>query len=88
MTILFFYPKIRFNRRLVKMDIKTSGQEITCTKGADCMKTQDTYQEPIVIKSETAIVRVYRPILTEEERARRMKQVHDAAAALLKCYKK
>ena len=52
------------------------------------MKTQDTYQEPIVIKSETAIVRVYRPILTEEERARRMKQVHDAAAALLKCCKK
>lgn len=52
------------------------------------MKRQDTYMEPVTYETPTAIVRVYRPILTDEERARRMKQVHDAAAALLKCCKK
>lgn len=30
-----------------------------------------------------AIVTVHRPVLTEEERARRMKAIHDAAAALI-----
>ncbi len=45
---------------------------------------EDTYMEPIVYQSEHAIVRVFRPILTPEERARRMKQIHDAAADLIR----
>ena len=44
----------------------------------------DQYMEPITITYPNAVVRVYRPILDEEERARRMKRIHDAAAALLK----
>lgn len=51
-------------------------------------KSNDTYMEPITIESPGAIIRVYRPILTEEERARRMKRLHDAAAELLKSCKK
>lgn len=46
-------------------------------------KQQDEYMEPKVYEFPNAIVRVYRPILTDEERARRMKQIHDAAAKLL-----
>lgn len=52
-------------------------------------KTKDTYMEPIIIKHQNGgISRVYRPILTEEERAARMKELHDAAAELLKSCKK
>ena len=29
------------------------------------------------------IIRIYRPVLTEEERARRMKEIADAAARLI-----
>lgn len=47
-------------------------------------KSKDEYMEPIVYRDAGAIIRVYRPILTEEERERRMKRLHDAAAALLK----
>lgn len=47
-------------------------------------KTEDTYMEPVVFRYPGMTVRVYRPILTEEERARRMKALHDACAALLK----
>ena len=36
------------------------------------------------IKSKGAIVNVFSPVLTEEERAKRMKAIHNAAAALLK----
>ena len=36
-----------------------------------------------VIESPDAAVRVYSPILTAEERARRMKEIHKAAARLL-----
>ena len=36
------------------------------------------------IKSKSATIRVFSPILTEEERAKRMKAIHDASAALLK----
>lgn len=51
-------------------------------------KSKDEYMEPIVMQDAGAIIRVYRPILTEEERARRMKRLHDAAADLLKSCKK
>lgn len=46
-------------------------------------KTQDIYGEPIIFTSEKAVIKVYRPILSEEERARRMKLIKKAAAELL-----
>lgn len=48
------------------------------------MKKQDTYGEPTVLEYPNAIVRVYRPILSDEEQARRMRQVYKAAEELLK----
>jgi hypothetical protein len=48
------------------------------------MKVQDTYQEPIIFEYPNATVRVFRPVLSEEERKRRMKIIHDAAADLIK----
>lgn len=46
----------------------------------------DIYGEPVVFKFESGVVcNVYHPInLTPEERARRMKEIHDAAAHLLR----
>lgn len=48
------------------------------------MRKQDVYQEPYVMHYPQGTVTVYRPILTEEERARRMKIIHDAAADLIR----
>ena len=48
------------------------------------MKKQDTYKEVRVFEFSNMIVRVHIPELTEEERARRMKQLYKAAEALLK----
>lgn len=48
------------------------------------MKQQDTYGEPTVLEYPGAIIRVYRPVLSDEEQARRMKQVYKAAEELLK----
>lgn len=45
---------------------------------------QDIYQEPILLDIPGAIVRVYRPVLDDDERARRMKRIHDSAAKLLR----
>ena len=53
-------------------------------KGRVYMKTSDTYGEPIIMELPNATVRIFRPILTDEERARRMKLIHDAAAELLR----
>lgn len=47
------------------------------------MKTQDVYQEPKIFTYPGLVARVYRPIITEEERARRMKAIHNQAANLL-----
>ena len=47
------------------------------------MKEQDVYGEPPILKFPGMTVRVYRPILTDEERARRMKEIEKAAAALI-----
>ena len=44
----------------------------------------DTYNEAILIESPGAIIRVYHPVLTDQERNRRMKAIHNAAADLLK----
>lgn len=46
-------------------------------------KGQDVYAEPITLDIPGAIVRVYRPVLDDDERARRMKRIHDSAADLL-----
>lgn len=48
------------------------------------MKCQDTYKEVRVFNYPNMKVKVYIPDLTEEERARRMKQIYDAAENLLK----
>lgn len=45
---------------------------------------QDTYREVLVFKKGNTIVRVSRPDLAEDERARRMKQLYKAAEELLK----
>ena len=48
------------------------------------MKQVDTYEFDRELKSEKAVVRVYRPILSDEERQRRMRAIHRAAETLLK----
>lgn len=41
------------------------------------------YEEPLIV-TDKAIIRVRRPILPDDERERRMKQLHDAAAAVIR----
>lgn len=48
----------------------------------------DTYKEVRVFHFENMTVRVHIPDLTDEERARRMKLIHNAASDLLKDYQK
>lgn len=47
------------------------------------MARNDVYNEPQIISFPNMTVRVFRPILSESERAKRMKSIHDAAARLL-----
>ena len=47
-------------------------------------KCQDVYQEPIIMNMQGCVARIYRPILTEEERTKRMKAIHKAAEKVLK----
>lgn len=47
-------------------------------------KAEDEYYLAKTIESHNAVVRVYSPILTDEENDRRMKKIHDSAAELLK----
>ena len=48
------------------------------------MKTcHDVYMEPEVYRHNNCIVRVYRPILTDEERARRMEAIKKATVDLV-----
>lgn len=45
----------------------------------------DQYYEPEIYEnSEKWLITIHRPILTEEERARRMQLIYNSAAALLK----
>ena len=46
-------------------------------------QSQDVYGEPMVFKFPGLTAYVYQPILTDEERARRMKVIEAAAAAVL-----
>ena len=48
------------------------------------MKNADTYGKPQTITFPGMVARVYSPVLTPEEKARRIKAIHNAAAALLK----
>ena len=44
---------------------------------------QDIYMEPEVFHHNNCIVRVYRPILSVEERERRIEQIKKAAVSLI-----
>ena len=46
-------------------------------------KCQDVYGEPEIFYYPNAVVIVYRPILTEEERERRMERIKEAAVRLV-----
>lgn len=46
-------------------------------------KSQDVYGEPVVSRSGNIISTVRRPILTDEERARRMEEIKKAAINLI-----
>ena len=48
------------------------------------MKQKDTYSEPKIFNYPDAVVRVYSPILTEEERKKRMETIAKSAESLLK----
>lgn len=48
------------------------------------MKEDQYYPEPMVFHFDNGTARVYRPILTDEERARRMKEIEKAVIALMK----
>ena len=48
------------------------------------LKQNTEYNDPIIITFPDMVARVYRPILTEEERTRRMRVIHNQAANLLK----
>jgi len=48
------------------------------------MKAPDAYKETKVFEFPGMIARVHIPDLTPEEKTRRMKAIHNAAAALLK----
>jgi hypothetical protein len=48
------------------------------------LNQEDKYYDPIIITFPDMVARVYRPILTDEERTRRLKAIHTQAANLLK----
>lgn len=43
----------------------------------------DVYGEPVIIKKGNIVAKVYSPILTEEERERRMEKIKQAAIRLV-----
>ena len=47
------------------------------------MKNKDVYGEPIIMKKGNIVARVYSPILTEEEKNRRMERIKQAAVRLV-----
>ena len=51
------------------------------------MKGKDTYKETRTIFFPNMVVTVHFPDITEDERKRRMKIIHDASAELLKSRK-
>ena len=55
---------------------------MTVRKGGITMKN-DVYGEPEIIRKGNIVARVYSPILTEEERNRRMELIKQAAVRLV-----
>ena len=51
-------------------------------------KSQDVYKEPEILHLDNCTVRVFRPILTDEERERRLERIKKAAAELLMSIRK
>lgn len=47
------------------------------------MRNKDVYGEPTIIRKGNITARVYSPILTEEERNRRMEKIKQAAIRLV-----
>ena len=47
------------------------------------MKVKDTYSEPKTIELPGAVIKVYSPVLTDEERKRRMERIAKSAERLL-----
>lgn len=47
-------------------------------------KREDVQYPPEIFKYDNMTVRVYYPIISDEENERRMKRIHDSAANLLK----
>ena len=47
------------------------------------MKQKDVYGEPVIMKKGNITARVYSPILTDEERNRRMERIKQAAVSLV-----
>ena len=43
----------------------------------------DVYGEPVIIKKNNIVAKVYSPILTDEERERRMEKIKQAAIRLV-----
>ncbi len=52
------------------------------------MQGQDTYIHIKTFEFDGMVARVFSPVLTDEERKKRMQKIHDAAANLLKEVKK
>lgn len=48
------------------------------------MQEQDQYILEEEITDEKFHIRIFRPVLTDEEREKRMKRIHDAAACVMK----
>ena len=48
-----------------------------------CSMKNDIYGEPEIIKTKNIIARVYSPIITEEERERRMNLIKKASVSLV-----
>lgn len=51
--------------------------------GFTMLKKEDVYGEPTIIKKGNFTARVYSPILTDEERNRRMEEIKQAAVRLV-----
>lgn len=55
---------------------------MTVRKGGNTMKN-DVYGEPEIIKKNNIVAKVYSPILTDEEREKRMEKIKQAAIRLV-----
>ena len=65
--------------------VKQRVNDIDRLKGVNLMgKCQDVYNEVRVFEYPNTIIRVHRPDISDEERARRMNVIRKAAEALLK----